>query len=255
MAAARASWRIPKLCPKLLAPRLVRLASNTAKPRVRHNQHSQSKPLGRLLPEKIRTWYFTDGVVRTNKENREFLLRHDIELDNGLVQRLPNTAGLKEVCRRFAVMVGFSPRHVVAPQHLIYFSPFGHGSARHAQAKYARMSLEEPLWIITSIHSSDAAVVRLTAQRRLVGAVCKALEAMGYGRRGLAGGGHAEIRGTLWIKIHDPVVAVNQPAKVFAQAIIPALQRACQAAESSRPGGGDDNPQPREVPRQTRGSK
>jgi hypothetical protein len=211
----------------------------------KHQQQQQKKKKPstyRFIPSEVVTWMQQDGTVKTNKENRSFFLDHGIELDNGLATPLTSSdASFEKLRRSMKVSVAYSPRHIITPYHIQYFGPFGHPLADHMKEKYAQKLQEEPLWMFATVSASAPAVVRTTAQYRLKWAVYSALKEMGYVTRlsepspptgddavtaAVRDAGKMKmITGTLWLRINDPVSAVNGPAVDFGKGVAQALAR------------------------------
>ncbi|PNY18160.1 Uncharacterized protein TCAP_07598 [Tolypocladium capitatum] len=237
--AARAPWKLgpwkprPRLCPLPFAPRapwkprptpcsLPRSAS-TARP------GGTPRPPGsirRFVPEDVKRFVAADGRLMTTRENKEFLLAHDLEPDNGRMTRFTAGPDLHRLAADFNATFAFSPRHVVHPHDLRYFEPRGHPLAAMKRAEYARKTRQQPLWIMVTSVGGPSAVVRTLTRRRLASAIHGALEAMGY-RSAPGSAPGKEIRGTIWVTIHDPVKAASQSAERFGTVVAAALDRQC----------------------------
>lgn len=166
------------------------------------------------------------GTLLTTRENADFFRAHDIEPDNGRMQRLaPDPPGLAALAAEYRVVLAFSRLHVVHPHDVRYFDPRGHPLAAMKRLQYARKKADEPLWILFTVRGvGTAAVVRGLTRRRLVGALHGALARLGYARApGLAP--DREIRGTLWISMLDPIATAARPADRFGRELAAALDR------------------------------
>lgn len=224
-----------KLSPPSLSPCLpVRFASTT--PRHGGSRSSDSsnsnngapKPrntIRRYIPEDAKRFVKPDGRLITTAENRAFLLEHDLEPDNGTMSHFTSGPELQRVASEFNVTLAYSPRHVIHPFDLRFFEPRGHPLASMKRAKYLQKTREEPLWIYMTGVGGVSAVVRSLPQRRMKGALYRALEDLGY-RSGGNGDGK-EIRGTLWVTVHNPIKAAALPAEQFGRVVAAALERQC----------------------------
>ncbi|RFU71945.1 hypothetical protein TARUN_10317 [Trichoderma arundinaceum] len=213
---------------QILPQQFIRLSSSyTAAPRKGPLQ-AQKKPIlrdtiRRFIPEEAKKFVKPDGRLYTTPESRDFFVTNNIEPDNGAARRLTSGPGLQDASKAYNATIAFSPRHIIHPHDLRFFDPRGHPLAAARRAKYLRKSREEPLWImITS--AGAASVVRTLTQRRLKSAIYRSLEGLG-----LVGGAGSqrEIRGTLWITLHDPVKASKLPPGPFGEAVAKALRSRC----------------------------
>ncbi|KAL7822859.1 hypothetical protein V8C26DRAFT_436974 [Trichoderma gracile] len=188
----------------------------------------QRKPLlrdtiRRFIPEEAKKFVKPDGRLLTNRENRDFLTAHNLEPDNGAARRLTTGPALQNASKAYNATIAFSPRHIIHPHDLRFFDPRGHPLAAARRAKYLRKTLEEPLWIMMT-GAGASSVVRTLTQRRLKCAIYRCLEDLGF-RNGVGDG--KEIRGTLWITIHDPVKASKLSPWPFGEAVARALTSRC----------------------------
>ncbi|PTB70563.1 hypothetical protein BBK36DRAFT_1165087 [Trichoderma citrinoviride] len=164
-----------------------------------------------------------DGRLLTNRENRDFFATYNLEPDNGAARRLTTGPALQNASKAYNATIAFSPRHLIHPHDLRFFDPRGHPLAAARRDKYRRKTLEEPLWIMLT-GAGASSVVRTLTQRRLKCAIYRSLEDLGF-RNGVGNG--KEIRGTLWITIHDPVKASKLSPWPFGEAVAKALASRC----------------------------
>ncbi|KAH6607410.1 hypothetical protein Trco_003723 [Trichoderma cornu-damae] len=177
----------------------------------------------RFIPEEAKKFVKPDGRLYTTRETRDFFVRHGLEPDNGAARRLTTGPSIQNAAKAYHATIAFSPRHIIHPHDLRFFDPRGHPLAAARRAKYLRKSLQEPLWImITS--AGAASVVRILTQRRLKRAIYRGLQGLGF-PNGV--GSSKEIRGTLWITIHDPVKASMLPPEPFGAVVAKALASRC----------------------------
>ncbi|KAL7938054.1 hypothetical protein V8C35DRAFT_139870 [Trichoderma chlorosporum] len=209
-----------------------RLISTKTRQTPRSSSSSSSPPqrkpilrdtIRRFIPEEAKKFVKPDGRLHTTRETRDFFLEHALEPDNGAARRLTTGPGLQGVSKAYNATIAFSPRHIIHPHDLRFFDPRGHPLAAARRAKYLRKSKEEPLWIMIT-GSGASAVVRTLTQRRLKSAIYRSLEAMGFGN---GVGNMKEIRGTLWITIHNPVAASKLAPEPFGEAVARALRTRC----------------------------
>ncbi|KAJ4865036.1 hypothetical protein T069G_01566 [Trichoderma breve] len=177
----------------------------------------------RYIPEEAKKFVKPDGKLQTTPETMNFLIEHNLEPDNGAARRLTTGPGLQNVSKAYHATIAFSPRHIIHPHDLRFFDPRGHPLAAARRAKYLRKSQQEPLWIMIT-GAGAASVVRTLTQRRLKSAIYRSLEDLGF-RNGVGAG--KEIRGTLWITIHNPVAASKLAPEPFGEAVARALRSRC----------------------------
>ncbi|KAM0259239.1 hypothetical protein ACHAQJ_003444 [Trichoderma viride] len=186
-------------------------------------QKKQKDTIRRFIPEEAKKFVKPDGKLHTTRETRDFFVEHNLEPDNGAARRLTTGPAIQSISKAYNATTAFSPRHIIHPYDLRFFDPRGHPLAAARRAMYLRKSLEQPLWVmITS--AGAASVVRTLTQRRLKSAIFRSLEELGF-RNSV--GGNKEIRGTLWITLHDPVKASKLPPEPFGEVIAKALQSRC----------------------------
>jgi hypothetical protein len=213
----------------ILSPTTTRLfASATAPPHHANRFAAQKKPIlrdtiRRFIPEEAKKFVKPDGKLYTTRETRDFFVKHNLEPDNGAARRFTTGPAIQNMSKAYHATTAFSPRHIIHPHDLRFFDPRGHPLAAARRAKYLRKSLEEPLWIMIT-GAGAASVVRTLTQRRLKSAIYRSLEDLGF-RNGI--GGQKEIRGTLWITLHDPVKASKLPPEPFGEVIAKALKSRC----------------------------
>ncbi|KAL7940424.1 hypothetical protein V8C42DRAFT_242569 [Trichoderma barbatum] len=177
----------------------------------------------RFIPEEAKKFVKPDGRLQTTRETRDFFVTHNLEPDNGAARRLTTGPGLQNVSKAYHATIAFSPRHIIHPHDLRFFDPRGHPLAPARRAMYLRKSLQEPLWIMIT-GAGAASVVRTLTQRRLKASIYRSLENLGF-QNGVAKG--KEIRGTLWITIHNPVAASKLAPEPFGEAVARALRSRC----------------------------
>lgn len=111
------------------------------------------------------------------------------------------------------IIVKASERHVRKFTDDVYFTDIGHPFAEAVVRRYLRDHQEKPLWWITSIHSSDKAIVRGKFKCRAHAAFNQALRNAGYDsagrriaeRKGAARTGPAsDLFGTVNISTREP---------------------------------------------------
>ncbi|KAL7818776.1 hypothetical protein V8C44DRAFT_319052 [Trichoderma aethiopicum] len=177
----------------------------------------------RFIPEEAKKFVKPDGKLFTSHENRDFLTRYNLEPDNGAARRLTTGPAIQNASKAYNATIAFSPRHIIHPHDLRFFDPRGHPLAAARRAKYLRKTLEEPLWIMLT-GAGASSVVRTLTQRRLKCAIYRSLEDLGF-PNGVGDG--KEIRGTLWITIHDSVKASKLSPWPFGEAVARALTSRC----------------------------
>lgn len=191
------------------------------------NGRSKQPRVQRFVAEDARKFVKNSGTLLTTRENIDFLLEHGIETDIGRMSPFTSQPVMREISAEYRAKLAFSPQHILHPYDMKYFDPRGHPLAAMTRSRYARKSLEEPLWFTFTVRAdASSAVVRGLAQRRLAGALHGALEELGY-NLGRGKGARKEIRGTLWISLLDPIVTAAQPADRFGQEVAAALDREC----------------------------
>ncbi|KAL7963215.1 hypothetical protein V8C34DRAFT_267524 [Trichoderma compactum] len=218
--------RLIQISPSSLTPTQTRFSS-TKTPRQAPTTF-QRKPvlrdtIRRFIPEEAKKFVKPDGKLQTTRGTRDLFLEHNLEPDNGAARRLTTGPGLQNVSKAYHATIAFSPRHIIHPHDLRFFDPRGHPLAAARRAKYLRKSQQEPLWIMITA-AGAASVVRTLTQRRLKSAIYRSLENLGF-QNGV--GVQKEIRGTLWITIHDPVVASKLAPEPFGEAVARALKSRC----------------------------
>ncbi|KAL6883858.1 hypothetical protein HDV57DRAFT_431544 [Trichoderma longibrachiatum] len=177
----------------------------------------------RFIPEEAKKFVKPDGKLLTNHQNRDFLTKYNLEPDNGAARRLTTGPAIQNASKAYNATIAFSPRHIIHPHDLRFFDPRGHPLAAARRAKYLRKTLEEPLWIMLT-GAGASSVVRTLTQRRLKCAIYRSLEDLGF-PNGVGDG--KEIRGTLWITIHDSVKASKLSPWPFGEAVARALTSRC----------------------------
>ncbi|POR38772.1 Uncharacterized protein TPAR_01022, partial [Tolypocladium paradoxum] len=221
MAVARAPWKLgPKLCSLPFTP--LRFASTRA--RQGRSKPRPQRTIRRFIPEDVKRFVTADGKLLTTRENKEFLLEHDLEPDNGSMTRFTAGPELHRLAADFNATFAFSPRHILHPHDLRYFEPRGHPLAAMKRTEYARKTQEQPLWIMVTSVGGASAVVRTLTRRRLASAIHEALEALGY-RSAPGSGPVKEIHGTLWVTVHSPIKAASQSAERFGKVVAAALDK------------------------------
>ncbi|PHH84656.1 hypothetical protein CDD83_1592 [Cordyceps sp. RAO-2017] len=177
----------------------------------------------RYLPDNASTFFKGgSGLLVTTPENRQFLLQHGIEPDNGKMKQFRAGSDSRGIASKYGVSLAFSPQHVLHPYDLRFFDPKGHPLAHKARVDYARKVRDHPLWIMTTTISTASPVVKNLTKRRLVAGLHRALEDLGYDLApGL--GRSREIRGTFWISMFNPAQASANPPEEFGKAIAAAL--------------------------------
>ncbi|KAK2608683.1 hypothetical protein QQS21_002794 [Conoideocrella luteorostrata] len=234
MAVARALWRPLVSCIELqiknnssilaLPPRRAFSLTppSTAKPK-----SSNPKTVKRFVPEDVKRFVKADGKLLTTRENRDFLVEHNLEPDNGRMIRLSAGPELSRLGSDFNATFAYSPRHVIHPYDLRYFEPRGHPLGPMKLANYAERKQQQPMWIMITGVGGASAVVRTLTQRRLTRSIYRALEELGYRSRSEGKGKNSHIRGTLWITLHNPVKAASQPPERFGRVVAEALAKSC----------------------------
>lgn len=171
----------------------------------------------RYIPTDDRSFVLSDGTLQTTRENHDFLAAYDLEHDNGTMTRFQGNRELQRVITSYGVTVAYSPKYVINPYDLHLFDPRGHPLAPKMRSEYVRKLADEPLWIITTAGGAQSAVVRMLPQRQLKGAVFKALADLGFpSGKGQNG---KDLRGTLWLSLHDPTKSAKQPPEAFGRAV------------------------------------
>lgn len=234
MAIARAFWRplvssstLPRSSHLWLFAPMQRSASSVMRPPSAKRQPSKSKSVKRFIPEEVKNFVKADGKLLTTPQNRDFLLKHGLEPDNGRMIRFNGGSELSRAASDFSATLAYSPRHIIHPFDLRYFDPRGHPLAPMKRAKYAQKTWQEPMWIMITSVGSMSAVVRTLTRRRLTRHVYEALHTLGY-RPGSQDGVASIVWGTLWITIHDPVKAATQSPERFGCLVADALVKYCR---------------------------
>ncbi|KAG5975107.1 hypothetical protein E4U58_002101 [Claviceps cyperi] len=194
------------------------------------NKSPGPKLVKRFIPADVVGFMRQDGKLLTDQPGQDFLIKYGIEPDNGRMVRLQGGWELSSVQKDYAVQLGYSPRHVLNPFDLRYFQPRGHPLRPKIKSDYARMTQERPLWIFATVSGGASAVVRNVVQRKLTRAVYEALNKIGY-HPSMPGGSSpegAQIRGTLWMSIHDPCKAAAQSRERFGTVVAGALAAHCK---------------------------
>ncbi|PHH64039.1 hypothetical protein CDD81_5032 [Ophiocordyceps australis] len=168
---------------------------------------------------------FRGKVFMTNAQGRDFLLRNNLEPDNGKMPVFAPNNSVKKLTNTASISLGFSPSYFIHPFDLIYFDAKGHPLAAMTRSRYMRKIRDESLWLMMTSVTVQSPVVRNVARSRLIIALHEHLKARGYtlapGR-----GPDREIRGTLWIINHNPAVSLNISADDFGSEIAQALDKA-----------------------------
>ncbi|KAK5998785.1 hypothetical protein PT974_01168 [Cladobotryum mycophilum] len=217
-AVTRAPLRL-RLCPKLSPlSQLVQRPFTTTAPLERDGKSKkQWLQVKRFVPEEARKFVKLDGKLMTTKENEEFMLKYDLEPDNGTMVKLAGK-DLGKTASMFNTTIAFSRKHIIIPYDLKFFDPRGHPLASAIRKRYAEKVDAEPLWIMTSVAGGASAVVRSTAARQLKEALIKSLGQLGYNQA--PGKGEArQIKGTLWLTIHNPVAITAMNEVPFANTL------------------------------------
>lgn len=175
----------------------------------------------RFVPLEAHKFFKNDGQLTTSAENVSFFKRYtNVDPDHGKCVPLQGGPELRDVLKKYAVKAAFSPRHIIHPHHLFYFNPAGHPFMSAVRAKYARKTMEEPLWAITVGTMTGSTVASVLPRRRIKGSVFRALGEMGY-KNGVAEG--KEIRGTLWLMLNDPLKTAQLEAEEFGKVVAAVL--------------------------------
>jgi hypothetical protein len=175
----------------------------------------------RFIPYEAHNFYKNDGQFMTTPANVDFFKRYtNIDPDNGKCVPLQGGPELREVLKKYAIKAAFSPRHIIHPHDLQYFDPGGHPLVPSIRAKYARKTMEEPMWAVTVGIMTGSSVASVLPRRMIKGSVFRALEKMGY-KNGVAEG--KEIRGTLWLMLSDPLKAAQFEAEKFGEVVAAVL--------------------------------
>lgn len=189
----------------------------------------------RYVPEEARNFVLPNGKLLTTQENIDFFKHHPtLDFDSSKLMRLADP-DLKRSTHRYNTTISYSPLHIIHPHDLKYLDPRGHPRITRLQDLYERKLREEALWIITTAASPASAIVRSLTQRKLKAAVYQALEARGY-KSGYRA--DREIRGTVWLFVHDPIVAAAHSPDDFGEALASFLDK-----RLSKPTGRDINTQ------------
>ncbi|KAG5926509.1 hypothetical protein E4U42_003247 [Claviceps africana] len=204
-------------------------SSASASKRVKPGSRPDYKPktVKRFIPEDMKAFVQDDGRLMTNQEMRDFLVEHDIEPDNGRMERFAGGTELSRVASEFGAMSAYSPRHILHPHHLIFFDPRGHPLAPKIRADYARKIQEQPFWVYVTAMGGCSAVVRTKVQRKLTRSVYEALDKLGYRTTTLSNAGPDKVWGTLWVTLHNPLKAAGQSPEWFGRVMATALVANC----------------------------
>lgn len=201
----------------------VHMATRAPKSNIRSRN---PKTVKRFIPEDVKRFVRPDGKLLTNRENRDFLLEHDLEPDNGRMMRFSAGPELARLERDFSATFAYSHKHVIHPYDLRFFEPRGHPISPMKRTEYARKKQDQAMWIFVTSVGGASAVVRTLTQRRLTRSLYQALDELGY--RPTPGSDEGEkIRGTLWITLHNPTKAAGQPPERFGRVIADALAKHC----------------------------
>ncbi|OAA32117.1 hypothetical protein AAL_01449 [Moelleriella libera RCEF 2490] len=192
----------------------------------------------RFVPDDAAGFVKPNGVFFTTREHVAFLSRHSIEMDNGCMAPFGGGHELSRLCSRATATLAYSPRHVINPYDLRFFGPRGHPLAPMKREQYAVKAQREPLWVFVTSAGGASAVVRRTAQGRLMRSIHRALRDLGYhasssataraAQTGLVAVESTGIRGTLWITIYNSVRAADQCFDEFGRSIAEALAAHCK---------------------------
>ncbi|KHN98768.1 uncharacterized protein MAM_03230 [Metarhizium album ARSEF 1941] len=204
-----------------------RPASSAVRPPSPKRQARKPKPIKRFVPDEVKKFVKPDGKLLTTPQNRDFLLQHGLEPDNGRMTLLHGGPELSRAASDFSAMLAYSPRHIIHPFDLRYFEPRGHPLAPMKRAKYAHKTRHEPMWIMVSCAGNASAVVRTLTRRRLTRCIYEALHGLGY-RAGSRNGEVSKVWGTLWVVVHDPVKAATQSPERFGRVVADALVKNCR---------------------------
>lgn len=214
---------------RLSAP-ILRCVSGVARVPSAKAKIQTSKPkivtVKRFIPEDVKRFVKPDGKLLTTRENRDFLLEHGLEHDNGQMIRLSAGSELSRLGSEFNATFAYSPRHIIHPYDLRFFEPRGHPLAPMQRAKYTQKTEQEPMWVIITSGGGVSAVVRTLTQRRLTRSIFEALGELGY--RSVSHDGIAsKARGTLWITLHNPAKAASHSPERFGRVVAKALAKHC----------------------------
>lgn len=161
----------------------------------------------------------SSGELRTTPEVWSFLQETGIEYDNSKAERLdlgPDTGKIKAL---FGCQIQYGTQYIMNPYDLHHLRPGGTAMLPMVMSKYRQKLEEQPLWVFTSAHGEHAVVKSLTV-KRLSGAVWAAARDLGFSMDGP--------RGTVLIKIYDPLKVDRAPAHIFGEAVAKAVQRRWQ---------------------------
>ncbi len=213
--------------PTLTFPVLQRALSSTSQQtdsrKPRDAKPNRGATFKRFVPYETHKFYKKTGQLLTTAENVDFFHRYpNLEPDNGKLRPLRGGPELHDVTSRYAIKAAFSPRHILHPHHLVYFDPRGHPLMPSIRAKYARKTIEEPLWAVAVGFMTGSAVVSMLPRRMIKGSVFRRLEELGY-KNGVAEG--KEIRGTLWLMLQDPLKTVQYEAEAFGRVVADVLDQ------------------------------
>ncbi|KAG5982445.1 hypothetical protein E4U55_001893 [Claviceps digitariae] len=208
---------------------ITKMALSTSSPRsMRFTPVHTHNTVKRFIPEDMLRYMLADGKLLTNREMIDFLVEHDIEPDNGCMQRFPYGSPAEKAALKYGVRLAYSTRHIITPQHLRYFDFRGHPLAGKIRTHYARKKREQPLWMFNLTYGTASGVVRCLTSRRLTRSVYQALNELGFQTKTLPGSAKGNrVSGTLWMTVKDAIKTNNHPIEEFGQAVATSLAVTC----------------------------
>ncbi|KPA41190.1 hypothetical protein FLAG1_05930 [Fusarium langsethiae] len=159
------------------------------------------------------------GQLHTTPEIWSFLQETGIEYDNSKAERLDLGPDTRQVNALFGCQIQYGPHYIINPFDLHHLRPGGTSMLPMVMSKYRQKLEEEPLWVFTTSHGEHA-IVKSLMVKRLSGAVWRAAKDMGFSMDGP--------KGTVMIKIFDPLRVSRAPAHILGEAVAKAVQRRWQ---------------------------
>ncbi|QPC69906.1 hypothetical protein HYE68_000658 [Fusarium pseudograminearum] len=209
-------------------------APNTRNPKYRQAQPTANRPMHpqnreqakKERPYKIyipQSQFYThispSGQLHTSPEIWSFLQETGIEYDNSKAERLDLGSDSKQIQALFGCQIQYGPYYILNPYDLHHIRPGGTAMLPMVMSKYRQKLEEEPLWVFTTSHG-DHPIVKSLMVKRLSGAVWRAAKDLGFSMDGP--------KGTVMIKVYDPVRVSRAPAHILGEAVAKAVQRRWQ---------------------------
>jgi hypothetical protein len=182
-----------------------------------HERAKKQKPYKLFVPLAHPCSHISSsGRLYTSPEIWAFLQETGIEWDNSKAERLDLGADERQVNALFGCQIQYGPHYILNPFDLHHLRPGGSSMLPAVMYKYRQKLEEEPLWVFTTAQGGSA-VVRSLMVKRISGAVWSAARDLGFSMDGP--------RGTVTIRIFDPLKVSRAPAHILGEAVAKAVQR------------------------------